>query len=532
MTRAIGVCLGAVVGMLLWAASAFALSPTVIGPIYPLPGYSDAAHQTHGGSSCAQTGDIATDNLTWSFGANPSTTTAETGSACADASASTPFDTTRFQALYWGLDMTSPTGNQVSVGPSINGTHSGCSLATNSVSGPLTYDAADSTPAAGTLVYQGTTDNQDKLTLTFSSGGSAVALTDATTIGSFANSNVNAATLGYVVAVTSGVRNFTVDASYAVHGQPLAHYASSCGETSDISGGFYYTDIPPTGDFTVTAHNHQPAQLHAQNLMDPDGTVASYSWDLTGLGVYGSDANTPNPMTATLGPGHYTVGLQIIDDDGSVTDVTHSFTITNQAPSGSITSSPAVPFSHQTVSFTMSATDPDRGTCANPTWAWDMSGGSSYTTQTASPTATFAPGTHTVAARITDCDGATTRVTHTFTVTAFTAKVRVASGQRLAKVRLHGIKAAFVANDASSAPLKLTLISATGKNGKKIKFHGVVGTAKPVLTRAGTVSFTIKLSSSAKKKLKKAKKASFALAGTATDQFANRAPVKVNFTLK
>jgi hypothetical protein len=419
VVRAMGTCLGVVVGLLLWAGNAMAGAPqSVIGPVYPLPGYNDAAHQTHGGDSCGQAGTgLGAGAVTWYFGGDPSTSGPSAGGSCATTGTTPAFDTTRFQAAYWGLNLVTGT-NQVSA--SSSGHQGYCGV--NTSSGPMTFDATDSTPASGILVYQGTNDSADKLTMTFKdSHGNAVALTNAATL-SFASSGVNAAKLGYVVAITPQLTNFNVTMNYTVDGFGLGNL--QCATTSDVTGAFYYVDRPPTGDFTYsTPANHEPVNLTVGTLSDPDGTVSSYSWDLTGSGTYGTDANTPNPSTADLGPGTHTVGLQIVDNQGTVTDVTHTFTITNQAPTGSIGMSPDPAQNHTTETFSaQNVTDPDQGTCANPTYTWDLTGQGNFNSATdpyanQNATKSFGPGTYTVDLQITDCDGASTVVSKTFTIT-------------------------------------------------------------------------------------------------------------------
>jgi hypothetical protein len=402
------------------ASAARAATTTVLGPVYPLPGYNDSAHQTHGGSTCVETGSIAAGNLNWSFGGSASTTApTSVPTTCNDTVTPPlpPFDTTRFQTLYWGLNLTQ--ANQVTIT-----CNAGCTTAPTN-SGPMTYDATDSHPAQGVVVYQGSTDPQDHLTLTFRDGNrSLISLTDATTIGSFQNTDLNAANLGFVVAATSAVTNFSVGAAYTVHGTPLQNAVNlgcHCQSQTDITGGFYYVDRPPAGDFTFSApSNHQPVTLTAGTPSDPDGTVASWSWDLNGDGTYGDNPNASSPQTPALGPGTYTVGLQIVDNEGTVTNTTHQFTIANQPPTGSISIvSPGTdpPGNHQPATFHATVSDPDQGGGVAPTYSWDLAGGTTYgQNPNADATASFGPGTHTVAVLVTDSDGASTRIEKTFTI--------------------------------------------------------------------------------------------------------------------
>ena len=404
---------------------------TVFGPVYPLPGYKVA--QSHGGSSCKQTGSIELGNLNWSFGSNPSTTAPETASTCADTATPPAFDPTRNQALYWGLNLISAGGNQVSVGPTVgpNGQHLECPITTNTSSGPLVYDKTLSTPATGVLVYTGTTDSTAHLTLTFRDANGAALngsnFVDATTLGTFKTGAVNGQALGLVLKISPSLENFNVSAAYSIQGAPLTTWNPNCGTTSDIDGGFYYVDLPPSATIKATPSpvgNHTTTTFSVDSVTDPyaaddGGPGLSYAWDKLGGTSY-SDG-TGSSIQSSYGPGSHTVALRVMAPDGLATREEYPFTITNSNPTGEVVSSPATPLNHQQVTFGPSndTTDPDQGndgTCAAPTMAYDITGGNSFSSEPGANVGTFGPGQHTVAMQITDCDGGQTVVTDVFTI--------------------------------------------------------------------------------------------------------------------
>ena len=65
---------------------------------------------------------------------------------------------------------------------------------------------------------------------------------------------------------------------------------------------------------------------------DPDGTIASYAWDLDGDGAY-DDSTAQNPAFTYAAAGTYTVRLQVTDNLGAQ-DVSDPVTITAQSPGG------------------------------------------------------------------------------------------------------------------------------------------------------------------------------------------------------
>ena len=185
------------------------------------------------------------------------------------------------------------------------------------------------------------------------------------------------------------------------------------GATSSVSHSVTVTapppNQPPTAVFTSNCTNLQ-CSFDGSGSSDPDGTIASYTWDF-GDGVTGSGA-TPSHTYATAGA--YTVKLTVTDNQGATNTVSHNVTVTppaNQPPTAAFTSSA----NGLTASFDGSgSSDPD-GSIAS--YSWDFGDGSAAGSG-AMPQHTYASGgTYHVTLTVTDNGGATGTVEHDVTVT-------------------------------------------------------------------------------------------------------------------
>lgn len=83
-------------------------------------------------------------------------------------------------------------------------------------------------------------------------------------------------------------------------------------------------NLPPTADFTSTTAA-LVANFDAGNSTDPDGLIASYSWDF-GDGTPPGSGRTPQHTYANAGT--YPVRLTVTDDDGVTASVTRDVTVT------------------------------------------------------------------------------------------------------------------------------------------------------------------------------------------------------------
>jgi len=163
----------------------------------------------------------------------------------------------------------------------------------------------------------------------------------------------------------------------------------------------------PTAAFTSSVANHV-ASFNGTGSSDPDGTIASYSWDF-GDGTAAGTGATPSHTYATAGT--YTVKLTVTDDRGGTGSVTHTVTA-NTAPTASFTSTT----SNLAASFDGTASADSDGTIA--TYSWDFGDGTAAGSGT-TPSHTYAAaGTYNVKLTVTDNLGATGSVTHSVTVTS------------------------------------------------------------------------------------------------------------------
>ncbi len=141
---------------------------------------------------------------------------------------------------------------------------------------------------------------------------------------------------------------------------------------------------------------------------DPDGTIASYSWDF-GDAQSGAGANPTHVYGAA---NSYDVTLTVTDDLGATNSVTQSFTVSdgsNQAPVAAFTGD----CTDLSCSFDGSgSSDPD-GTIAS--YSWDF--GDTQSGAGANPTHVYgAANSYDVTLTVTDDLGATSSVTQSFTV--------------------------------------------------------------------------------------------------------------------
>ena len=170
---------------------------------------------------------------------------------------------------------------------------------------------------------------------------------------------------------------------------------------------------PPVSAFTSTVTNLSVA-FDGSTSADPDGTIASYSWNF-GDGTAASTVVKPTHVYAAAGS--YNVTLTVTDNQGATSQVTHAVVVaapTNKPPVASFTSAPV----NLTVSFNASASaDPD-GTIAS--YAWSFGDGTTGTGVTASHTYASA-GTFTVTLTVTDNQGATNTASASVLVNPATA---------------------------------------------------------------------------------------------------------------
>ncbi len=149
-------------------------------------------------------------------------------------------------------------------------------------------------------------------------------------------------------------------------------------------------------------------QFDGSASSDPDGVIASYSWDF-GNGATGTG---PTPATTYTEAGAFNVTLTVTDDDGATNSVSTTVTIVaaaNQPP----VANPGGPYNGTVgiaVQFNGAASsDPDGAIAA---YSWDFGNGTTGTGPTPATTYTEA-GAFNVTLTVTDDDGATNSVSTT-----------------------------------------------------------------------------------------------------------------------
>jgi PGF-CTERM protein len=155
--------------------------------------------------------------------------------------------------------------------------------------------------------------------------------------------------------------------------------------------------------------------FNASGATDPDGSIRSYDWDLTGDGSVDKTGTTVS-HTYTAG-GDYDVTLTVTDNDGATntTNTTVSVVESNVAPQPSVTISPESPTAGSSITFDASASiDPDGSIVS---YEWDLTGDGSIDETGETVSYTYSSGgDYTVSLTMTDDDGATNTTTATVTV--------------------------------------------------------------------------------------------------------------------
>ena len=161
---------------------------------------------------------------------------------------------------------------------------------------------------------------------------------------------------------------------------------------------------PPTAAFTSSCTNLTCTFTNSSS--DPDGSIASSSWDFGD----GTTSTVASPSHSYAAAGTYNVTLTVTDNQSATNSVVHSVTVSqaNQSPTAAFTSS----CSNLTCTFTNSSSDPDGSIASN---SWDFGDGTTSTV--ASPSHSYAAGgTYNITLTVTDNQQATNSVVHSVTV--------------------------------------------------------------------------------------------------------------------
>ena len=176
-----------------------------------------------------------------------------------------------------------------------------------------------------------------------------------------------------------------------------------------------FTSFPPNPGIGATV------SFDGSTSNDPDGTIASYSWDF-GDGTTGTGA-TPSHAYTSAGP--RTVTLTITDSDRQTNTITHTVLIgPAQTPTAAFT--PPSGLENTALSFDGSgSTDPNPGGTLT-SYTWSFGDGSSGSGTTVTHTYTHF-GSYTATLTVTDDYGQTSSTTHTVVVTDETPAAAISS---------------------------------------------------------------------------------------------------------
>jgi PKD repeat protein len=185
---------------------------------------------------------------------------------------------------------------------------------------------------------------------------------------------------------------------------------------------------PPIADFSYAPARPEagdPVTFDAASSFDPDGDIASYTWDFDGDGV--ADSTGPEVIRSFRAPGTFAVRLTVTDDDGNADTVVYTIEV------GGGVSSPVGPpptFRPPTADFAYAPTEPTPtevvtfdGTLSFDfdgeitAYAWDFDGdGTPDATEAISEHAFSALGTHNVSLTVTDDEGNTDTIVYSLEV--------------------------------------------------------------------------------------------------------------------
>ncbi len=180
-------------------------------------------------------------------------------------------------------------------------------------------------------------------------------------------------------------------------------------------------DRSPVASFTfspLSAPSGSPISFDGTTSYDPDGTVTSYAWTF-GDGSTGS-GSLVNHAYSTAGT--YTVTLTVTDNGGLTGSTSSQVTITDRPPIVSFTPSPSIANTGQTITLSITSSDPD-GTISTTTINWGdgtvhtLTGSGSSDSHSYSSTGSATSILFTITITATDNSGSSTSTSSTVTVT-------------------------------------------------------------------------------------------------------------------
>jgi YD repeat-containing protein len=255
----------------------------------------------------------------------------------------------------------------------------------------ITFNAAASSDPGGSIVkYEWDFDNNDVFEL------------DTLGVSSTTKQNLPAGFYAVQLRVTdnNGATNTTLR-TFRVNAKPVA--------------SFSYVPLSPLIGDTVT--------FDGTSSGDPDGTVASYAWDLDGNGSF--ETNGATPARTYTAAATVSVKLRVTDNNGTVSDVlARDVTIQATRPNAGFTYSPRYPLPGQPVTLTSTSspsTSPSAPALVATQWDLSYSPFVDFTIDgagTSLVTSFATPGPHPVAVKVTESGGGFAIATDTIVVNA------------------------------------------------------------------------------------------------------------------
>jgi hypothetical protein len=178
----------------------------------------------------------------------------------------------------------------------------------------------------------------------------------------------------------------TLTAGTSTNGKTLSPDKQTLSYTITASGGPAAScapaNTPPTANAggLYTFDEGSDTNALSGSGTDPDGTIASYAWDLnydgTNFDVDSTDQNPNFDATNIDGPATRTVTLRVTDSGGLSDTDSATVTINNVAPTvSSVSASSQNALVNKNVTFTGTATDPSSAdTAAKFFWQWSTDG--------------------------------------------------------------------------------------------------------------------------------------------------------------
>ena len=220
---------------------------------------------------------------------------------------------------------------------------------------------------------------------------------------------------GRTASTPTASANYTQPGTYHV----VLTVTDNRGATGTASKDIVVTgapNIPPTAVIrTVSVAGTIPltVNLSGGNSTDPDGSIATYEWDL-GNGQTATGASAQAIYTEA---GSYTVTLTVTDDRGATSTQTLTIDVSedsNIPPSAEFAATPSSGTAPLSVSFDASASSDVDGTVAS--YAWNFGNGQNGSGATPPAVTYTLPGTYTATLTVTDNKGAVSHSSQTITV--------------------------------------------------------------------------------------------------------------------